>query len=257
MEYGEYKRLYDGLNGIDDIQRFIDEGYDRRLLETLYTQKVNRMVKKRFHAVKSKASQMLKAWKKGETICQIADRYNFPPMLVAMMIFQQDGCGRKVFWEYVRDPDLLDSPETAAELREATEKDIAYSPDANERNKERGQWGEGLLWKWLDDQGISYQTEADEREDEAHQGKTPDCLLDEPMMFEGKEIHWIESKASFGDAVEFKFNSKKQLIPYTELFGQGIVVYWTGHLDGMACPPGIILEDIGILEKKLERSDDD
>lgn len=113
MEYGEYKRLYDGLNGIDDIQRFIDEGYDRRLLETLYTQKVNRMVKKRFHAVKSKAPQMLKAWKKGETICQIADRYNFPPMLVAMMIFQQDGCGRKVFWEYVRDPDAVKSLVTA------------------------------------------------------------------------------------------------------------------------------------------------
>ena len=45
MEYGEYKRLYDGLNGIDDIQHFIDEGYDRRLLETLYTQKANRMVR--------------------------------------------------------------------------------------------------------------------------------------------------------------------------------------------------------------------
>ena len=154
MEYGEYKRLYDGRNGIDDIQRFIDEGYDRRLLETLYTQKVNRMVKKRFHAVKSKASQMLKAWKKGETICQIADRYNFPPMLVAMMIFQHDGCGRQVFWEYVRDPDLLDSPETAAELREATEKDGQDIVIGIARNK--GYISAKRTWEYPDGVGRFY-----------------------------------------------------------------------------------------------------
>ncbi len=253
MKYEEYSRLYNGLNGMEDIRHFEEEGYDRRLLETLYTQKVNRAVKRRFRAVKSGAPKMLRAWENGETMCQIAKRYRFPPMLIAMMIFQEDGCGRKAFWEYVRNPDLLDSPETAAELREAAENDIAYSPEANERSRERGEWGEGLLWGWLNGQDVTYQTEADERSDENHSGKTPDCLLDEPMMFEGQEIRWIESKASFGDKTEFDFNSKKQLIPYTELFGQGVVVYWTGHLDDLECPSGVIVEDSGILKKKLEK----
>ncbi|MCQ2084644.1 MAG: C15orf41 family protein [archaeon] len=254
MEYGEYQRLYKGLNTPEDLQAFLDEGYDKNLLETLYNQKVNRTVKKKYHIVKKNSARILRMWKRGKSICEIADEYGFPPILTAMMIFQEDGCGKKIFWEYVRDPSLLDSEETAAELREASERDLVYSIEGNERSKERGQWGEGLLWKWLDDQGVTYKTEADERQEDGQQGsKTPDCLLDEPMDFCGKKIYWIESKASFGDATEFKFNSTKQLIPYTELFGPGVVVYWTGHLDGLECPKNIILEDIGILEKSLKK----
>lgn len=252
MDAEEYKRLYEGLNGKADVERFEEEGYDRRLLETLYTQKVNRSVKKRFHSVKSKAPQMLKAWAGGESFVSIADRMRFPPMLTAMMIFLEDGCSRKVFWEYVRDPSLLDSPETAEELREATEQDLVYSPAADESQKERGQWGEGLLWEWLDGQDIDYKTEADERREGAS-GKTPDCLLAEPMEFEGRKIHWIESKASFGDAVEFRYNCRNQLVPYTQLFGPGVVVYWTGHLDDLKAPEGVTLEDIGIMDKRLEK----
>jgi hypothetical protein len=83
------------------------------------------------------------------------------------------------------------------------------------------------------------------------------CFPEEPMMYKGHKIFWIESKASFGDAAEFKINSNKQLIPYTELFGPGVVVYWTGYLDGLACPEGVTLEDIGILEKKLSKWKDE
>ena len=43
MDPGEYKRLYYGLNRPEDIDRFREEGYDRRLLETLYNQKVNHL----------------------------------------------------------------------------------------------------------------------------------------------------------------------------------------------------------------------
>ena len=258
MDPGEYKRLYYGLNRPEDIDRFREEGYDRRLLETLYNQKVNRNVKKKYHLVKKNAPKMLRMWKKGKSICDIADEFGFPPILTAMLIFQEDGTGKKIFWEYVRDPSLLDSEVTADELREASARDLVYSLEGNEKSKERGKWGEGLLWEWLDSQGVDYMTEEDERREDGSQGsKTPDCLLAEPMNFCGKKIFWIESKASFGDAAEFKINSNKQLIPYTELFGPGVVVYWTGYLDGLACPEGVTLEDIGILEKKLTKWKDE
>jgi len=252
MDYGEYCALYDGLRTPEDIDRYLAKGYDRRLLETLYTQKISRDVKKRYHVVKSHSEELLRDWQHGKTIVQIADSCRFPPILTAMLLFQEDGTGKKVFWEYVRDPSLLDCPEAAQELREATARDLVYSPAANDSQKERGQWGEGLLWQWLDAQDISYKTEADERGDDDYGGgKTPDCLFAHPMSYEGHKICWIESKASFGDKIEFRLNQQKQLIPYTELFGQGIVVYWTGHLDGLACPAGVYLEDIGILQKKL------
>ncbi len=252
MEYKEYKRLYDGLVDPEDLDRFEAEGYDRRLLDTLYTQKVSRSVKKRFHMVKNNAKNMRRDWHKGRSFSEISKRQRFPPILVMMMIFQEEGFSKKQFWNIIRNPDILESPEAAAEVREAVGRDPVYSPEANVRQKERGEWGEDLLQGWLDEQGIDYLTEDEIRNLEGST-KTPDCLLREPMLYDGREIRWIESKASFGDGVEIRFNSRKQLVPYTQLFGPGVVVYWTGCLKDQECEPGIYLEDAGLLDKKLEK----
>lgn len=251
MDFKEYRRLYNGLETPRDIDKFLKEGYDIRLLETMYTQKVSRDVKKRFHMVKQKTPKMLKDWKNGKTIMDIAEQYRFPPILIAMFIFQEDGANKKQFWEIIRNPDSLESRDTAEEVRQAIDNDYVYSPKANDRQRERGLWGEGLLWDWLNSQDIKYKTENDLRGGEGQ--KTPDCLLDEPMMYKGHKICWVESKASFGDNVEFRFNSRKQLIPYTQLFGPGVVVYWTGCLDDMECPEDVYLSDASILEEKLEK----
>lgn len=72
-------------------------------------------------------------------------------------------------------------------------------------------------------------------------------------MYEGHKIYWVESKASFGDNTEFRFNSRKQLVPYTQLFGPGLVVYWVGCLDDLECPENVYVCDISVMDKKLER----
>ncbi len=252
MDFKEYRRLYDNLNSPEDLNDLLNEGYDRRLLDTLYTQKVSRNVKKRFHTVKNNSKSMLRDWNKGRSFMEISNHYDFPPILIMMMIFQEEGVSKKRFWEIVRDPNILESPEAAEEVREAVKNDLVYSPDANERQKERGQWGEKLLQGWLDDQSIEYMTENDIRAVEGST-KTPDCLLKNPVIYAGHEIRWIESKASFGDNIEFRFNARKQLIPYTQLFGPGVVVYWTGCLNDMECPTNVYLENIGIIDKKLKK----
>ena len=100
---------------------------------------------------------------------------------------------------------------------------------------------------------MTYRTENDLRGTEFT--KTPDCLLDYPVIYEGHEIHWVESKASFGDNTEFRFNSRKQLVPYTKLFGPGLVVYWVGCLDDLECPEDVYVCDISVLQKKVEKID--
>ena len=252
MDYSEYKQIYNGLSTVADVRRFEEQGYDRRMLETLFTQKTTRDVKKRFYVVKKDAKFLLKDWKKGKTLMELAERSRFPPILTAMMIFQEDGASKKQFWEYVRDPDKLESEEAAAELIEVTENDLIYSPYGNERQKERGEWGEELLESWLNEQKISYRNENELR---GEYGKTPDCLLDEPMMLNGTKIYWIESKASFGDNIEFRFNCRKQLEPYAQLFGPGIVVYWVGCLNDLETPDGVYYSDISILDQKLKPLD--
>lgn len=248
MEYAEYKSIYDRLNNMKDVKKLIGEGYDERLIETIYTQKTSRDIKKRYYIVKGKSRKLLNEWKKGTSMLELAERWNFSPILMAMIIFAEDGASKKEFWEYINDPDIL-SEEVADELREVIENDIIYSPEGNRRQRERGLWGEDLLHQWLDGQGITYRTESDLRDEFE---KTPDALLDRPAMYRGEKIYWVESKASFGDNTEFRYNSKKQLIPYTELFGPGIVVYWTGCLNDLECPEGVFVRDISILDERLD-----
>ena len=251
MQYDEYKKLYDSLNKPEDIGILLEQGYDIRLLETLYTQKISRDVKKRFHMIKEKSPILLREWKKGKTLMEISAKYKFPPILVSMIIFQEDGASKKQFWEFIREPEKLESQQTAEEIRDVIKNDLVYSPAANERHCERGQWGEDLLQNWLNEQHIVYKTENDLRGNEKQ--KTPDCLLCEPMMCDGHKIYWIESKASFGDNVEFRYNSRKQFCPYTQLFGPGIVVYWTGCLNDLECPNDVYVYDMSLLGKKLEK----
>ncbi len=251
VKESEFKTLYNGLESKEDIAAFQAQGYDIRLLETIFTQKTVRHVRKKGYLLKKNGQKMYNQWHAGKSFLKIAEDIGFPPMLVAMEIFMVNGTPRKTYWEYVRDPSKLYSAETAAELEEAREADIVYSPEGDARSRERGEWGEGLLWEWLDQQNVSYTTESD-RKNEGQ--KTPDCLLDYPMVLQGRKIYWIESKASFGDKVEFEYNCRHQLIPYTELFGPGAVVYWTGHLDGLKEPKDIYLYDIGIRDLKLKKA---
>jgi hypothetical protein len=248
MEYNEYKNLYNRLNTIGDINKMIQKGYDEELLTTLLSQKVNRETKKRFHVVKQNSERLLRDWKRGKSLMQISEDWRFPPILTAMLIFLEDGASRKEFWSYIRDPESIGDDVIAEEIREIVRSDLVYSPDANERHRKRGIWGETLLQDWLDSQNITYRTECDLR---GTHTKTPDCLLDAPLIYDGKEIRWIESKATFGDNIEFRFNARKQLMPYTHLFGPGLVIYWLGRLDDLEMPDGIYVADISVLDSKL------
>ena len=252
MEYQEYKSIYNRLNCPNDFEKLELEGYDPRLLRTMYTQKISRDVKKRFYVVKQNTPRILKEWKKGKTMMQLSDEWKFPPILMAMFIFMEDGASKKEFWSYINDPDQL-SKKTADEIRDVAKNDLIYSPEANEEQKQRGLWGESLLHDWLDKQNIKYRTEDEIR---GAYEKTPDALLNEPMMYNGHKIYWVESKASFGDNTEFRFNSRKQLIPYTKIFGPGIVVYWVGCLNDLECPEDVFVEDINVLEKTLSKCSD-
>ncbi|MGI0067559.1 MAG: TPD domain-containing protein, partial [Thermoplasmata archaeon] len=120
-----------------------------------------------------------------------------------------------------------------------------YSPRGMDIQRARGLKGEERMQRWLEKHGIGYRTEKDLR---GKYAKTPDALLDDPIYFFGQKITWIESKANFGDDVELRKNLKRQLGPYTEIFGEGAVVYWYGYVEDAESPPGILLWDADTIE---------
>jgi hypothetical protein len=243
MNTHEYKELYDRLETHDDIERLAEaRGLDPELLLVIHTQRVTRDATRRYYKVKRNVRRMLYQWRKGTSLGQLASSVHFPATLVAQMILLESGVNRKDFWKYLRDPKKTQDQRLRRELEQIADLDPIYSPQGTEVQNERGRVGEARLNSWLDDQGIEYRTEEEIRD---KYPKTPDALLRKPMVYNGVKKFWIESKGTFGDTIEVRRHLKRQLNPYVDLFGAGLVVYWFGFVDDLKLdvPDGVDMVD--------------
>ncbi len=255
MKYEQFKAIYDRLNEYSDVERLAKEtGLDEELLNVIYTQRTVRDATKRYHVVKRNAPRLLREWRTGSSLLSIARRWNFPPILTGLLLFQENGLSKKQFWKYVREPESITDPRLKKEIVEITAADTIYSPEGNEVQHKRGKWGEAKLQEWLEEQELTYRSEEELR---GKYSKTPDCLLAEPIKLNGWTINWIESKASFGDRVEFRKNIRGQLAQYVEMFGPGVVVYWFGHVDDLECPPGVEIIDASLCDLNCQKAGED
>ncbi|MCI0497887.1 MAG: C15orf41 family protein [Thermoplasmata archaeon] len=220
----DYVRIYRQLRTMDDVKRLSSE-LDEELLFVIYTQRTVREVKKEFHNVARSAPAFRRWWRKGMTFQQIASKIEFPPVLTAMLILRLDGIGRKTFQNFVHDPSKAPTKRLRREMAEVVAADRLYSPEGHELQRQRGEMGEAKLAEWIDGLGLTYRREADLRKEFQ---KTPDFLLERPIYVRGSEVRWVESKASFGDTIEVRNNLRKQLEPYRDIFGPGMVIYWYG-----------------------------
>ena len=239
MKHGEYQDLFRRLGTAQDIDFLAENfGYDKELLLVIYTQRVVRDTTRKFYRVKAQARRLAFMWQNGASLLEIAGKFEFPPILAALMILEQRKISRKNFWKMINDLDSVRDRRLRKELDDVARADIVYSPEGSARQYARGRWGEAKLHTWLDAHGLQYETEKDLR---AKYDKTPDILVHKPLEVNGSRKYWIESKATFGDPYEIRRHIKKQLQPYSDLFGDGAVVYWFGHVDDQpyALPEGV------------------
>ncbi len=243
MEYSTYKELYDALTTKDELERLSNTSdHDDELLMVIYTQRVVRGATKRFYKVKRHSRGLHHKWRQGTTITQLAEKYSFPPVLMALIVLEGEKISRRQFWKMLNNLDEVDSERLRRELEEACERDLIYSPQGTERQYRRGAWGEERLWEWLQANGVPFRTETELR---TQFDKTPDALLSEPLEYDGGKVFWVESKATFGDPLEIKKHARRQLKPYVDLFGNGLVVYWFGYVDDvdLPLPDGVSITD--------------
>lgn len=247
MKSEDYKRLSDQLNLPTDIKNLSRElGLDEELLNVIYNQRTVRKMIKEYYYVERYTNQMSVDWYRGMSLLQISEKAGFSPILTGMLIFKEWGRGKKEFWIHVHNPETIPNDRLRREIIEITEADHVYSPWAAELQSKRGVWGEEKLQCWLKDHDIGHRTEKDLRGEFT---KTPDCLFDKPVSVNGWKLNWIESKATFGDLVEWNKNLKKQLAPYREMFGQGLVVYWFGYVDEIVLPEGVYIMDASLTDQ--------
>ena len=246
MDRATYKRLYDTLTTNDDVARIANaEHLDEELLFVIYTHRVTRDATRRFYVVKRQVPKLASEWRRGRPLLDMAREWKFPPVLMGQILLGELGVPRRKVWQTFLNPDSAPDARIREEVLDLLANDQIYSPAGMERQRERGRRGEERMYRWLEAHHIGYRTEKDLR---GKFQKTPDALLDRPIVFFGQKLTWIESKANFGDDVELKKNLRRQLGPYTEIFGEGAVVYWYGYVDGADSPPGILLWDGPTLE---------
>ncbi|MDO9536950.1 MAG: TPD domain-containing protein [Thermoplasmata archaeon] len=250
MNTQEYNHLVNRLDFPSDIGKLArDKNLNRELLLILYTQRVTRDSTRRYYQVKNRAHKLLSQWKAGSTLAQIARNEIFPPVLLSLILMQQHGMPRKEFWKYIRDPKSAPDKRIKKEFIDVVREDIIYSPAGMDVQYQRGKKGEARLCEWLDKNGLGYRTEDEIR---GEYQKTPDCLLNEPVEINGMKVHWFESKANFGSAHEVKRNNKKQIHPYTEIFGPGIIVYWFGYVSDCEQIDGVKVVDASYFNRSLK-----
>ena len=240
MKITEYNALLKQLQTTSDVERLAAQTkYRRNFLFVLYSQKVVQDATKKYYKIKHRAQKYRYMWRKGMSLLQISKKLDFPPVLTAFLILKEDGISRKMFRKFLNDPDSVEDARLKSELSEVIENDIIYSPAGSEIQSKRGRKGEEKINKWLTRHNFKFRTE---KELTNKYEKTPDFLLDKPINVRGLDVHWIESKATFGSKTELKKNLDNQLKPYRDLFGSGMVIYWFGFLTPTPIVDRILIE---------------
>jgi len=250
MKLEIYKKLYRRLNRVEDIDTLCKEYHlTRDALFNILSQKIVRNATQRYYKIKRYSRDLVHEWLNNKSFLEIAKRIDFPPVLTASIILQQYGISKKRFWKYITHLELLPDPRLKKELTEAANADWCYSPKAMVSQRERGNKVEDAVKEWLTKQGFEFEREKDLKK---RYKKTPDFLLKKPLNLDGERINWIECKASFGDAVEIRRNIKKQFLPYTEIFGSGMVVYWHGFIEDIETLKDVTFRDRGFFDTQIK-----
>ena len=223
-------RGYGVHTGVEEVAGKFKQPYDS--VRAIRSQFLQRKSIKNHYRVKDRSRQHLKRWKKGVSIGDLALELDFPPVLLSNFLLQEMRNSKKRTKELLKNPKNVKDARLRKELEEVLSRDELYTPISHNKQAAEGNRREDRLAVWLDAQKLEYFTENDLRQGTV-EGKTPDFLLLQPLLWHGDEYHWVESKASFGEDYIHRKNHRGQVSQYVELYGHGMLVYWYGYLTNL------------------------
>lgn len=150
---------------------------------------------------------------------------------------------KSVLNSMLKDPTLIPDQILANNIHQCTINDCCYGPLVDCIKHAIGHEHEVLLRDKLKERNLSFLDENQLRT--MGYDKTPDIILEVPIAVEGHIVHWIESKASFGDDHSHRTYLNEQFWSYWNRFGPGLVIYWYGFIGELDCQRdrGILLKD--------------
>nr|KAF6499245.1 hypothetical protein HJG59_001705 [Molossus molossus] len=188
-------------------------------------------------------------------LLELANEVDYAPSLMARIILErflqehkETPPSKSVINSMLRDPSQIPDGVLANQVYQCIVNDCCYGPLVDCIKHAIGHEHEVLLRDLLLEKNLSFLDE-DQLRAKGYD-KTPDFILQVPVVMlcplavEGHIIHWIESKASFGDECSHHAYLHDQFWSYWNRFGPGLVIYWYGFIQELDCnrERGILLE---------------
>ncbi|XP_022912979.1 CDAN1-interacting nuclease 1 [Onthophagus taurus] len=246
-EYGEIMKTIKGFHGLTrNCLMVLTEKFPKIQKETLYSilsLEYQRHMKHRFEKSPSSINKMYDLYEKAITngedsgvIIRLSLENKIAPCLAAKLILlkkyedvlNDESVLQTNVSQYLRDTSLIDDKVLAYEIFLCTLYDDQYSHIVEVMRTSVGQQYEIVINRKLRELGLAFRDEEWLRK--LGYDKTPDFKLDIPIMIDGLVIHWIESKAVFGDVESHTEYIKNQYSSYWNRFGPGLVIYWFGYM---------------------------
>uniref|UniRef100_A0A8C9NB66 CDAN1-interacting nuclease 1 n=1 Tax=Serinus canaria TaxID=9135 RepID=A0A8C9NB66_SERCA len=172
-------------------------------------------------------------------LLDLANEVDFAPSLMARIVLErflqekeQAIPSKTLINSMLRDPSQIPDGVLANQVYQCTVNDCCYGPLVD------------CIKHFINSSSYFLCTAEDQLRAKGYD-KTPDFILEVPVAVEGHIIHWIESKASFGDESSHQAHLQDQFWSYWNRFGPGLVIYWYGFIEELDChrERGILLKD--------------
>jgi hypothetical protein len=149
-----------------------------------------------------------------------ANECSLSPVLYARIILEKhaesSGHGGEgvsgVVSQWMKEPQRITPSHLRQQVISCVESDTEYGPLGDNIKHSLGMEHEHFLAMWLKQHSIRYLDEGELRK--RNYDKTPDFKLECPIIVLGTVVHWIESKAMFGDVATHNAHLDKQLRSY-------------------------------------------
>jgi len=238
----------------DYCQLSRDLGVPVDTLSSIHSQACQRYVKMHHHVHKGLSAQYAERYLAGEDICMVAEDINFPPCLLLRLVLDTldlgltKGAVKAVMAAPAALPSHVQADVTPAELErlqanieDARVQDRMYSPFMDNVRRLSGVEYEALLCQQLRNAGVPFWSEDDLR----RKGfvKTPDVKLQVPAAVDGRVVHWIDSKATYGDESSHLNQYMDQYQQYVNRYGPGMVIYWFGYTGELQDDENLLLRE--------------
>src|SRR3989449_7059612 len=146
MKLSEYQDLYRRLSTAEDIDFLAENfGHDKELLLVIYTQRIVRETTKKFYRVKAQARRLAFMWQNGSSLLEIARKFEFPPILTALMVLEQRKISRKQFWKMINELDSVKDRRVRPEIDDTSPGGHFYLPGGRARPYAPRRWGAAEL----------------------------------------------------------------------------------------------------------------